>query len=265
MKILLFTSNNPRHLSLVERCAKIADEVFLVQECTTVFPGRVQDFYNKSQVMQNYFSRVIAAEKVVFGQPRFLPKNVSQLPLRMGDVSMICPETFHRALEADCIIVFGASYIRPPLVDLLVQRRAVNIHMGISPFYRGSACNFWALYDDRPYMVGATIHLLSHGLDNGPILFHVRPAIRAEDPFVFGMKAVKAAQCELLQTVSDGSIHSFPVVEQDRSQQLRYTRTSEFTDAVALEYLSRNLTPEKILSGLSQASDDNFVRLRYGA
>lgn len=265
MKILLFTSNNPRHLSLVERSAEIADEVFVVQECTTVLPGKVQDFYNKSPVMQDYFSRVIAAENAVFGRPRFLPKNVFQLPLRMGDVSLICPDTFNRALEADFVIVFGASYIRPPLVDLLLQRRAVNIHMGISPYYRGSACNFWALYDGRPDMVGATIHLLSRGLDNGPILFHVRPAIRAEDPFVFGMNAVKAAQCALLQAVANGSLHNFPVIEQERSKQLRYTRTSEFTDAVAQEYLKRDLSPENVLSGLSRASDNDFVRLQFGS
>ena len=48
--------------------------------------------------------------------------------------------------------------------------------MGISPYYRGSACNFWALYDKNPQFVGATIHYLSEGLDDGDILFHVLPS-----------------------------------------------------------------------------------------
>jgi len=42
--------------------------------------------------------------------------------------------------------------------------------MGISPYYRGNDCNFWALNDNNPHLVGSTIHLLSKGLDNG---FHV--------------------------------------------------------------------------------------------
>ena len=67
MKITVFTCNQPRHLSLISALAKVADEVFAIQECVTVFPGTVADFYRKSDVMQAYFSRVIAAEKEVFG------------------------------------------------------------------------------------------------------------------------------------------------------------------------------------------------------
>ena len=44
--------------------------------------------------------------------------------------------------------------------------------MGISPYYRGTDCNFWAMYDNNPHLVGSTIHLLTKGLDSGPILYH---------------------------------------------------------------------------------------------
>ena len=33
--------------------------------------------------------------------------------------------------------------------------------MGLSPFYRGSSCNFWAIKDKKPEFVGSTIHYLS--------------------------------------------------------------------------------------------------------
>ena len=33
--------------------------------------------------------------------------------------------------------------------------------MGVSPYYRGCDCNFWALYDNNPHLVGATIHICS--------------------------------------------------------------------------------------------------------
>ena len=55
MRVTVFTSNQPRHLSLIERLAGVAEEVFAVQECNTVFPGRVGDFFRKSEVMQRYF------------------------------------------------------------------------------------------------------------------------------------------------------------------------------------------------------------------
>ena len=73
------------------------------------------------------------------------------------------------ALSSDIYIVFGASFIKGWLVDFLIKNKAINIHMGLSPYYRGSSCNFWAMYDNNPNYVGATIHYLSKGLDSGEI------------------------------------------------------------------------------------------------
>ena len=64
--------------------------------------------------------------------------------------------------------------------------------MGISPFYRGTDCNFWAMYDDRPDYVGATIHRLTKGLDSGPILYYAFSEY-TNDPFVYTMSTVKSA------------------------------------------------------------------------
>src|SRR3990167_4170247 len=47
------------------------------------------------------------------------------------------------------IVVFSASWITSPLYDMIAQK-ALNLHAGIAPAYRGSACNFWAEYDGRP-------------------------------------------------------------------------------------------------------------------
>ena len=75
---------------------------------------------------------------------------------------------------SDLYIVFGSSYIKGRLINFLIKNKAINIHMGISPYYRGSDCNFWSLYDNNFHLVGGTVHLISKGLDSGPILFHTR-------------------------------------------------------------------------------------------
>ena len=59
MKITVFTSNQPRHLSLIRNLSKVCDQLFAVQECNTVFPGVIKDFYSKSDVMENYFAQVL--------------------------------------------------------------------------------------------------------------------------------------------------------------------------------------------------------------
>jgi hypothetical protein len=260
MRITVFTSNQPRHVGLLERLAMMADEVFAIQECNTVFPGQVQDFFRKSPVMQDYFSRAIAAEAEVFGTSRIAPQNVRQLPVKMGDVSRLDLQSLGDALHADVYLVFGASFIKGPLCDHLVANRAINIHMGVSPYYRGSSTNFWAMYDDRPQFVGATIHRLSAGLDSGPILFHAFPTARAVDPFVYGMQCVRAAHESVVDHLRRGDLLSLEPVPQDRSRELRYTRNADFTDEVAAEYLERLSTPDALLAALSRRDGNQFVR-----
>ncbi|CAN5456999.1 hypothetical protein BH09PLA1_BH09PLA1_14820 [soil metagenome] len=261
MRITVFTSNQPRHVSLIESLAAIADEVFAVQECNTVFPGVVDDFFRKSPVMQDYFSRLIAAEREVFGAARFpASSNVRQLPIRMGDLSRLDVATLAPAMDADVFVVFGASYIKGTLCDALVDRRAINIHMGVSPQYRGSSTNFWAMYDRRPEWVGATIHRLSRGLDSGPILFHALPHAARVDPFVFGMRAVRAAHDALVGKIKSARLGDLPPIEQDRSRELRYTRNADFTDEVAAEYLSRLLAPAQMETAIQRRDLSAYVR-----
>lgn len=261
MRITVFTSNQPRHLALIDSLASIADEVFAIQECNTIFPGQVEDFFRKSPVMQDYFSRVLAAERGVFGEARFpRSNNVRQLPIKMGDASRLDLSSLAPAMTADVFIVFGASYIKGPLCDALVERRAINIHMGVSPQYRGSSTNFWAMHDRRPEFVGATIHLLSKGLDSGPILFHALPQAAKVDPFVYGMRAVRATQEALVEQIANDQIRDIRPIEQDRSKELRYTRNADFTDEVATEYLARLPEPDALFSALRSRDLSQFVR-----
>jgi folate-dependent phosphoribosylglycinamide formyltransferase PurN len=242
MKVTIFSSNQPRHLNLAKEFSHIADEVFFISEVNTVFPGQVADFFQKSDVMQTYFSHVINSEQNVFGDIGFLPKNVRTVAIKSGDLNRLDEGQVKNALSSDMYVVFGASYIKGWLIDFLVDRKAINIHMGLSPYYRGSSCNFWALYDNNPSYVGATIHLLSKGLDSGDMLFHCVPNLVVGDtPFDFTMRSVLVAQKGLVETVKTGEILSMESVKQDKSQEVRYTKYKEFTDAVAQEFLSRDM------------------------
>ena len=241
MKITIFSSNQPRHLNLANEFSKISDQVFLISEVSTVFPGQVDDFVKKSQIMQIYFQNVISSERKIFGDIRFLPDNVRTLSIKSGDLNKLEKEQLTQALNSDMYIVFGSSFIKGWLIDFLIQKRAINIHMGLSPYYRGSSCNFWALYDNNPSYVGATIHLLSKGLDNGDMLFHCVPKLRPKDStFDFTMRSVLVAHQALVSSIQNKSIFSFPAVIQDKSKEVRYTKDRDFNDKIAKEFLERN-------------------------
>ena len=241
MKITIFTSNQPRHLALISKMKEVSSEVFAIIECTTLFPGFISDFYQKTPVMQQYFQNVIRAERACFGEPQFIGGSSKTLSIKSGDLNHLSYSQLAPALNSDVYIVFGATYIKGWLVNCLIERKAINIHMGLSPYYRGSSCNFWALYDLNFGYVGSTIHMLTKGLDSGPILYHALPLhCEGDDAFDFSMRAVKSAFDSVAARIVDRSIFELIPDRQKKLQEIRYTKNNDFTDDVAKSFLLKS-------------------------
>ena len=190
MNITLITSDQIRHNYLVNLLSNIATKLNVIQEKKTFFSNQ-----NKiSNLMKNYFLKVDDAQKKVFGNTAIdkKNKNIKLLSLENKELEKCSLNSLSDFLNSDIFIVFGSSFIKKDLVNFLIDHKALNIHLGISPYYKGTDCNFWALFDNNPHLVGATIHLLSKGLDSGQILYHALSEIK-EDPFIYTMSAVKSA------------------------------------------------------------------------
>ena len=121
MKLTIFSSNQPRHLSLVKKLSTIAEEIFFISEVNTIFPGQVSDFFARSEIMQRYFKNVMDSESKIFGNVGFLPSNVKTLSIKLGDLNKLERLQFNEALESDVYIVFGSSYIKGWLADFYVN------------------------------------------------------------------------------------------------------------------------------------------------
>ena len=242
MKITLFTSNRNRHIYLINLLSKICDELFVVQECVTIHPGIIPSQYQKSEIMEKYFRNVIDAESKLFGNNYVnkFQKNVKTLPILLGDLNKCSKNFLKDFLNSKIYIVFGSSFIKNELVNFLVENRAINIHMGLSPYYRGTDCNFWALYDNNPHLVGATIHLLSKGLDSGPILYHALPYLK-NSSFEYTMSAVKSAFHSLSERIKDNTIFEIETLIQNSNDLIRYSKKNEFNDKIVKSYLNKNI------------------------
>ena len=242
MKVTVFSSNQPRHLNLVKELSKIVENVYFISEVNTVFPGKVNDFFRKTDVMQKYFHNVMNSEAKIFETIKFLPLNVRTLLIKSGDLNMLPKEILADSLDSDLYIIFGSSFIKGWLVDYLIEKRAINIHMGLSPYYRGSSCNFWAMYDQKPEYVGATIHRLSKGLDSGDMFFHCLPNMKnINNPFDFTMQSVKVAHSAIIEKIKTNEILSMKSIKQNGLKEIRYTKNKEFTDDVAEEFMNRTV------------------------
>lgn len=135
MKITVLTSNQPRHINLINKLASIADICYAVIESNTLFPGETDDFFKKSDVMQQYFGFVQQSERKFFGSPCFTRSNVDSLVMKAGDLNKLDRDILAPSLKSDIYVVFGSSYIKGWLTDELIANRSINIHMGVSPCY----------------------------------------------------------------------------------------------------------------------------------
>ena len=63
----------------------------------------------------------------------------------------------------------------------LARRIALNMHTGISPYYRGSDCTFWPLHNRELHMLGATVHECTKEVDGGRIFGTIRPQLNPDD------------------------------------------------------------------------------------
>ena len=253
MKITLFTSNNKRHNYLINLLSEISDELYVIQECNTIFPGIVPGHYQASPVMKKYFENVNNAQSHLFGNSYVnnKKKNIKILPMISGDLNQCSMNLLSDFLKSDVYVVFGSSYIKGELVDFLVKQKAINIHAGVSPYYRGTDCNFWALYDDNTHLVGTTIHLLSKGLDSGPMLYHAMSNLKT-NPFEYTMSTVKSAFHSIAERIKDGSIFTIKPIVQDKIKEVRYSKKSEFSEEVVREYFEKkiNLNSKKFDNSL---------------
>ncbi len=241
MKISIFTSNQPRHVHLINELSKVSKECYAIVEGKTIFPGKVDDFFKKTKATNKYFREVDKAEKKFFKKNSFINKKVKTKFIKHGDLKFIEKKDIAQALNSDLYIVFGSSYIKGWLINFLIKKKAINIHMGLSPFYRGSSCNFWAVYDENPEFVGATIHLLSKGLDSGKILYHALPNKNLKNSFDYTMSSVLSAHRSLIKKIKNKSIFKIKPHVQNNVLQLRYTKNKNFNDKVINNFFARRL------------------------
>ena len=233
MNITLITSDQIRHNYLVNLLSNIATKLNVIQEKKTFFSNQ-----NKiSNLKKNYFLKVDEAQKKIFGNTAIdkKNKNIKLLSLENKKLEKCSLNFLSDFLNSDIFIVFGSSFIKKDLVNFLIDHKALNIHLGISPYYRGTDCNFWALFDNNPHLVGATIHLLSKGLDSGQILYHALSEIK-EDPFIYTMSAVKSAFESITQKIENKTIFEHTPEIQDKSKEIKYSKKKEFNDEVIKKF-----------------------------
>ncbi|MGA2716257.1 MAG: formyl transferase [Bryobacteraceae bacterium] len=71
--------------------------------------------------------------------------------------------------KPEVLLHCGAGILEPQIFTL-PQVACLNVHPGIAPLIRGVAPINWALWENRPEWIGATVHRIDAGIDTGEVL-----------------------------------------------------------------------------------------------
>lgn len=132
--------------------------------------------------------------------------------------SMAKREITHTLAQYSDELLLFAGY--KPIVskEVLEKNTCINIHYSLLPAYRGFHSTVWAILNDEPYL-GATIHLMSPYIDDGPIIYQYK----VENDFVSTscdyMNMFNKKMTEVISGVLSDYINGRIIsVEQDKSK-----------------------------------------------
>ena len=161
-KGLFLIGSHPRHLFVLNSILKIFDEVLVIKyERENVIPDPPTNCDEKYQMLfRKHFEIRENVEKVYFGK---VQKNIGSLINKIVNVrssaelhdKKICE--LIKQFDAKFCLVFGTHLIKNPIIELLPEY-SMNLHLGLSPWYKGDAALFWPFVMLEPQECGITFH-----------------------------------------------------------------------------------------------------------
>ena len=141
-----------------------------------------------------------------------------------------------RALQPEVVVLSGTRILSQTVLSS-VPAVFLNVHIGITPLYRGVHGGYWALVDGLPERCGVTVHRVDPGIDTGEIVSQAVIAPSRDDNFAtYPYLQLGAAVPLLLQAVRAALAGKLPV------QQAPPGQSRLLTHPTAAEYLWYRVT-----------------------
>lgn len=248
MKIVILTSNELRHKFFANSLSLKSDDTLIISESKKTNSENIKS--NNTNLIDEHFKLRNKTEEYYFpNNPSFIKKS---LPIPYNDLNR--EDIFQKIKEfkPDIIFIYGTSIIKEPLLSYTTTIPTFNLHLGISPYYRGSGTNFWPFVNEELEYVGSTILHINSGIDTGNIICHTRPKIEiGDDVHSIGCKVIQSSVQSLLKIMEmiDKGIKPLSTTQWSIDSE-RYYKTSDFNEEILLKYKNnlKNRLIEKYLS-----------------
>jgi methionyl-tRNA formyltransferase len=263
MKLVIFTRTGFHHTSFINRLQERFEVACVVRESYPVskrsrllgsiagplFKGDGIHGVRNELFLRRFHKKYSAGFRSHKALPEYLgtgfdaveeKRGTNYLNVKCGGLNSEEFVSFIGEIGPDIIAVLGSSVIKPKIISI-PSVAMINLHSGLSPYYRGVWSYGWPIVNDEPEYIGATVHHVNAGIDTGDIIYQTRPRLDESDDLNTIFLKVIAEGIELVcdtveQIQRAGWIRSY---RQPRNGGRLY-RTRDFT-AYAARRCLRNL------------------------
>ena len=243
MRLVWIGGNHPRHLSFGKRLEKefgLAGAV--IQERENLLPIPPTDLNPiDHENFVRHFSNRAKAEAKYFGDGKY-----PDCPLKLveSDLELSSQKTadFIENCAPDLILLFGPGLIKDPLYSQL-PCPTVNLHLGLSPRYRGAATLFWPFYFLEPAYAGSTLHFIIGEVDAGAIVHQSVPKLDPSDQ-------IHDVACKTILASTEDALTVLDIFNQKRAWKTSRQR------GTGKNFLDRDFRPEHLRVIYNLFNDD---------
>lgn len=234
VKIIIFTSNAIRHKYVANALTAYAEEALVISEV------KPHDAPPKTEVLplidEHFQLRYETEAKFFAGNDYFASTNTLPIVHKEVNLPYVCDVV--RKFNPDMAFAFGSWIIKEPLLSLIPEKKFINLHLGMSPYYRGTATNFWPFVNKELEYVGSTILHINAGIDTGDIITHVQPRFESGDTVhTIGCKVIQESVKMLLRVmtaVREGK--KLPQIPQWKVEHEHFYKGADFNEGVLRQY-----------------------------
>ena len=245
MKILWLGGSHPRHLYYINTVCKefeLSGAIIETRENLIPSPPDGLEEMDRLNFIKHFRNRELA-EKKYFGEQQF-----PNCPVHKVSHDALNSEEsvdFVRTIKPDLVLIFGCGLVKDPLAAELPEH-TVNLHLGLSPRYRGAATLFWPFYFMEPPYAGSTFHYIVAEPDAGKIIHQLTPELSAED-------GIHDVACKTVVKSAQAAITLLKIFEKDGKWVTRKQKSS------GKNFLASDFIPEH-LRVIYNVFNDDIVR-----
>ncbi|MEM7033330.1 MAG: formyl transferase [Chloroflexota bacterium] len=172
MRYVYLTSTEVRHTAFLDALTPDFLPTLIIRE------PKINKPPIKSNIIQEYQTDFAEQQRYYFTASQ--ASRYSAVRIEPGAINHPSCVATIRQSQPDILLVFGTSLLAPEILSI-PRLFSLNIHTGITQLFRGVDSAFWAIHDDKPEGIGATIHLINPTIDAGDVVLQARVTIDADD------------------------------------------------------------------------------------